>query len=76
MHELSFSNNAALIKNFNMPDDISGTILIYFLEMIIDKQSNTEIKIRINNGITLKDGRFTKSNSATIKSIVGKRIRY
>ena len=76
MYELSFSNNAAFIKNFNMPDDISGTISLYFLELTIDKQSDTELKILNNNGIIFKDGKFTKGNIATIKSIVGKRIRY
>lgn len=76
VHDLSFSNNAAFIKNFNMPDDISGTISVSFLELVIDKQSDTEIKIRVNNGVVFKDGKFTTGNIAKIKSIVGKRIRY
>lgn len=75
-HELAFRNNAAFIKNFNMPDDISGAIPVYFLELVIDKESDTAIKIRSNNGIVFKDGQFVAGNSATIKSIVGKRIRY
>lgn len=76
MYELSFSKNTAFIKNFNMPDDISDAISLGFLELTIDKQSDTELKIRNNNGIVFKDGKFTKGNIATIKSIVGKRIRY
>ena len=75
-HDLSFSNNAAFIKTINMPDDISSTIQLYFLELVIDKQSDTAIKIRSNNGVVLKNGEFTIGNSATVKSIVGKRIRY
>lgn len=76
IHDLSFSNNAAFIKNFNMPDDISGTISVSFLELVIDKESDTAIKIRVNNGVTFKDGKFEAGNSAKVKSIVGKRIRY
>ena len=75
-HELAFRDNAAFIKNFNMPDDISGTISLYFLELVIDKESDTAIKIRTNNGIIFKDGKFATGNSAKVKSIVGKRIRY